>query len=128
VAGYRIRREGLNDGSLVVVRAGLLERAKLIAAATKAFGRFGGYGVSVFAAPDAGSIDDLARTRFKRNRWLTITTVGDIRRAGLEILPTFRRPHCTVMLPDLNADVDRLLRCQTVVAVNPHATTLEEEP
>lgn len=90
--------------------------------------RFGEYGVSVYAAPDAGSIDDVARTFLRTHRWLTITTVGDLRRAGLEILPTFRRPHCTVMLRDLHADVDRLLGCQTVVAVNPHAETLEDEP
>lgn len=126
-SGYRVRREPLDDSSLVVVRGGLLQLAALREAAVAAFVRFGEYGISVYAAPTAGDIDDLARTRLQHHEWLTITTVGDLRRAGLRIVPTFRRPHCTVLLPDLDADLDRLLRCQTVVAINPHAEIDEDE-
>ncbi|MET0728233.1 MAG: hypothetical protein ABWZ76_08035 [Acidimicrobiales bacterium] len=38
------------------------------------------------------------------------------------------RLHCTVLLPDLDADLGRLLECHPVAAVNPHAETLEDEP
>jgi hypothetical protein len=48
-----------------------------------------------------------------------VTTAGAIRRAGLELRPTFRRSHYTVMLPDLNADVDRLVGCENEQRVNP---------
>lgn len=127
MAGYRIRNEPLYDRSLVVVRGNRLERATLRDDAVVAHARFGQYGISVLAAENAGAIDDLARTRLDRFEWLTITTVGDIRDAGLEIVPTFRRPHCTVMLPDLDADIDRLLRCNNVVAINPHYEADEDE-
>lgn len=126
MAGYRIRREQLQPG-LVVIRGDLLDRDLLRVDAERARRRFGQYGISVMAARDAGAIDDLARTVFRRFEWLTITTVADIQRTGLEILPTFRRPHCTVLLPDLEADLDRLLRCQTVLAINPHAEAEIEE-
>jgi len=53
--------------------------------------------------------------------------VGAIRGAGLEVRPTFRRPHFTVMLPDLDADLDRLLTCDTVVQDNPHAKAPEAQ-
>lgn len=127
MAGYRVPKEPLDDSALVVVRGGLLELPKLRVAAIAAFHRFGEYGVSVYAAPTAGAIDDLARNQLQRHEWLTITTVGDIRRAGLEIIPTFRRPHCTVLLSDLDADLDRLLGCHTVVAINPHVVIDEDE-
>ncbi len=127
MTGYRIRNEPLDDGSLVVVRGNRLERETLRVDAMAAHTRFGQYGISVFAAEDAGAIDDLARARLARFEWLTITTVADLRRAGLEIIPTFRRPHCTILLPDLEADLDRLLRCHTVVAINPHHESDEDE-
>ena len=46
--------------------------------------------------------------------------MGTLRAAGLEVRPAFRRPHYTVMLPDLDADLDRLLACDNVVRDNPH--------
>lgn len=127
MAGYRIRKEPLVDGSLVVVRGGLRHPLDLRRDAERARVRFGQPGISVFAARDAGAIDDLARSRLHEHEWLTITTVGDIRRAGLEIVPTFRRPHCTILLPDLDADLRRLLGCHTVVAINSHAERPEDE-
>jgi hypothetical protein len=41
-------------------------------------------------------------------------SAGTIRRAGLELRPTFRRPHYTIMLPDLDSDIDRLKSCEKV--------------
>ncbi|HEV2068840.1 MAG TPA: hypothetical protein VGR26_03510 [Acidimicrobiales bacterium] len=42
------------------------------------------------------------------------------RRAGLERRPTFRRPHYSVMLPDLAADVERLTSGENEQRLNPH--------
>jgi hypothetical protein len=45
-------------------------------------------------------------------------TADTIRRAGLELRPTFRRPHYTIMLPDLDPDIDRLMKCEKVQMTN----------
>lgn len=66
MAGYGVRNERLDDGSLVVVRGNRLGRAALRVDAVAAHARFGQHGISVFAAEDAGAIDDLARARLAR--------------------------------------------------------------
>ena len=58
---------------------------------------------------------------------LTLMTAGAIRATGLELRPTFRRPHYTVMLPDLDRDITRLSACENVPWVNPHYRHPEEE-
>ena len=35
------------------------------------------------------------------------------------MLPTFRRPHLSILLPDLDADLDRLAACHTVSPSQP---------
>jgi len=120
VTGFRIRREALPDDALVVVRGGLLEPERLRSDAVTAFRRFGEHGVSVLAAADETALDVIARTTLVGESVLTLTTVGAIRRTGLELRPTFRRPHYTVMLPDLEPDLIRLMSCETVVRDNPH--------
>ena len=47
-------------------------------------------------------------------------TAGSLRQAGLELLPTFRGPHYTLLLPDRDADLRTLLSCENVVRINPH--------
>jgi hypothetical protein len=47
-------------------------------------------------------------------------TAGAIRRAGLELRPTFRRPHYTVMLPEPDRDIARLLACENEPRPNRH--------
>ena len=116
----RVRRESLADDALVVVRGGLLDPTRLRRDALLTFIRFGVYGVSVMAAPDEAALDDIARTTLQRESVLTIMTAGAIGDRGLELRPTFRRPHYTIVLPDLDADVDRLVSCDNVVWPNPH--------
>lgn len=53
-------------------------------------------------------------------------TVGAIRSAGLDLRPTFRRPHYTIMLPRLDQDLALLLGCENVVRPNPHFRPPEE--
>lgn len=116
----RVRREPLADGSLVVVRGGPLDPEELVADAERAFRRFGEHAVSVLAASTDEELDALARTTLRRYERLTVTTAGAIRQAGLELRPTFRRPHYSVMLPELDADVDRLMRCENEEWSNRH--------
>jgi len=122
----RLRREYPTD-DLVVVRGGLLDETRLRADATLTFRRFGEYGVSVLAAPGDAMLDSLARTTLRREATLALLRVGDIRRAGLEVRPTFRRPHYTVMLPDLDTDLRRLVACENTVQVNPHYIPTESQ-
>lgn len=88
--------------------------------ADRAFMRFGEYGISVLAAPDELAIDELNRTILRLNEALSRMRAGDIRQQGLELRPTFRRPHFTVLLPDLDADLIRLASCENVVRRNPY--------
>ncbi len=120
MSGLRVRREGLADEALVVVRGGILDKASLRRDAALTFRRFGEYGISVLCAPDDASLDVIAGTTLQRASMLTLMRMGALRAAGLEVRPTFRRPHYTVMLPSLDADLDRLLACDNVVRDNPH--------
>lgn len=116
----RVRREALADDSLVVARGGELSAATLHHDAVLCFRRFGEYGISVLAAPDDVALDQLAAAVLQRFETLTITTVGALRETGLEVRPTFRRPHHSVMLVDLEADVERLMGCENVQRRNFH--------
>ncbi len=122
----RIRREGIADSALVVVRGGLLDLDTLRFDAIEAHRRFGEYGNSVFAAAGDDEVDALARDRLSRFEVLTVMTVGAIRIAGLDLRPTFRRPHYTIMLPRLDQDLALLLGCENVVRPNPHFRPPEE--
>ena len=83
--------------------------------------------LSVLAARSEKELDALASTTLRGYELLTITTAGAIRRAGLELRPTFRRPHYSVMLPEPNADVDRLVRCENEEWTNPHYARREAD-
>lgn len=125
---FRVRLEELQDDALIVVRGGELDPALLRSDAVSAFRRFGEYGISVFAAPDDDGLNQLARGRLVRFEVLTLMTAGAIRAADLELRPTFRRPHYTVMLPDLDRDLGRLSACENVRWVNQHFRHPEEQP
>jgi len=120
VTGFRTRREVLADDALVVVRGGAMDLDALRLDAERAHRRFGEYALSVLAGPDDDAIDQLARTVLRRHEVLTLVTAGAIRSAGLELRPTFRRPHYSVILPGLDDGVIRLMTCQTVERDNPH--------
>lgn len=127
MSGLRVRREEVPDDALVVVRGGLLDPERLTRDATLTFRRFGEYGISVLAAADEAALDVIAATTLQREPVLTLMRVGALRTAGLEVRPTFRRPHFTVMLPDLDADVARLVACDNVVRDNSHYVSPEAE-
>lgn len=59
---------------------------------------------------------------------LTVMTAGALRQSGIELRPTFRRPHYTVMLPGLDQDIFRLLRCDNGRRVNDYYKPEEVQP
>lgn len=83
-----------------------------------AYERFGGHGISVFGAADHEALHELARTRVSAFEVLTLMTVGALRASGLECVPTFRRPHFTILLPDLEIGPLNLLECENETWVN----------
>jgi hypothetical protein len=89
--------------------------------------RFGEHGISVFSAVDEATLDALSRNRLAQFDILVLMTAEAIRGAGLELRPTFRRPHYTIMLPDLDRDIDRFIQCDNVRRTNPHHVRSEEE-
>lgn len=81
------------------------------------------FGVSVFVALDdvgpsseRGILSEKLRTYPSMYR----CTVGDLIERGLELLPTFTRPHHTVVLPDLEA-ADDLMAALGTLGPNPYA-------
>jgi len=96
--------------------------------AVNAHRRFGEYGISVFAAADDEALDVLARDRLVRFEILILMTAGAIRAVGLELRPTFRRPHYTIVLSDLDHSIDRLSACENVSWHNPHFRRPEGRP
>ncbi|MCB0980256.1 MAG: hypothetical protein KDB17_06340 [Ilumatobacter sp.] len=104
-----------------MVRGGALDVTLLAEDARRAFAVYGVYAVSVFAA-DGVSIDELVQsTPLVRFGSLTLMTVGAIRAEGFELVPSGRNPlHHSVDLGDLEAGVDRLLRCEHRTIVNPY--------
>src|SRR5437588_8834489 len=125
---YRTRDESLPGDSFLVVRGGLLEITILRADAEAARRRFSIEGVSVFGAGDATDVEVLARSRMVRFDVLTLVTLGVLRAARLERVPTFKSPHYTIMLPNLEADLRRLLACENVIWVNPFYVAPEVPP
>lgn len=124
----RVRGEGPPDDDFLVVRGDVLREDELRGDARRTHARFGEFGVSVMGAHEVAELDDLARTALRRFHLLTVIRVGALRRAGLELRPTFRRPHYTIMLPEPDEDVERLLRCDNEVRINPYFDAEEVQP
>jgi hypothetical protein len=119
-----LRREPPPRDDVVVVRGGedntqkLRRHAERIHRAYILKGR-PLYGLSVYCA-----LDELAGRRLARQlasyRLVRLSSVGRLRTAGFLLLPTFARPHFTVVLPGVeSADLDRLLACFDPASQNP---------
>ena len=124
----RVRREPAPDDDLFLVRGDELTAETLRSDAIRTYRRFGEYGVSVMGASTEADIDELAGGLLRRFEVLTVMTAGALRRSGIELRPTFRRPHYTVMLPDLDEDIFRLLRCENERRVNDYYEPEEVQP
>jgi hypothetical protein len=69
-------------------------------------------GISVFCALDdigPASLDGILAGKLSTYRVVHLVPAGRVLDAGLDLLPTFGRPHMTLLLASLD-DVDALLR------------------
>ncbi len=124
----RVRREPSPDDDLFLVRGGELVAEAVRRDAIRTYRRFGEYGVSVLGASTEAEIDGLAGGLLRTFDVLTVMTAGALRRSGIEFRPTFRRPHYTVLLPNPDEDIFRLLRCENERRVNDHYKPEEVQP
>jgi hypothetical protein len=106
------------DDDLVLVPGAELAAEALRRDAIRTYRRFGEYGISVLGALTETDIDELAGGLLRRFEVLTVMKAEAVRRSGIELRPTFRRPHYTLMLPDLDKAIFRLLRCENERRVN----------
>jgi hypothetical protein len=121
-----LRNEAAPDDGIVVVRGGPSSIEKLLTHARRTHDAFvldGNplWGISVFCALDdigPASLDPLLR-RFASYRVVHLPYMGQLRDAGFDLLPTFKRPHFTVRLqsPD---DVLPLLTALGNAEPNPY--------
>lgn len=106
-----VRDEPVPDDATVVVRGGPDSLDKLVqhARRTRRAYLLDGeplLGVSVFLAIDESgddSLDGILAGRMKTYRVVYTTSVARVRESGFGLLPTFRRPHYTLTLPDTSA-------------------------
>lgn len=124
----RLRDELPPDDSVVVIRGGPTTPAKLAEHARRTHDAFvlDGeplWGASVFCALDdigPGSLDVLL-VRFASYRVVHLPTVGRLRRAGFELLPSFRRPHFTIRLPSVaEGELSALVAALGPAKANPY--------
>jgi hypothetical protein len=111
----------LRDDIIVVVRGGALDDESVRDDALASFEVYGIYAISVFAVLDA-TVDELAQVPpLIRFEVLTLMTVGEIRRAGLHILPTGRRRlHHSIEFDDLDGGIEHLRSCEHRTIPNPY--------
>jgi hypothetical protein len=82
------------------------------------------WGVSVFLALDEtgdASLDGLLSGRMRTYRIVHTPSLEQVHAAGFEVLPTFRRPHFTLALPDTTpSTLKQLLAALGPSALNPY--------
>jgi hypothetical protein len=111
----RIRLSSLSPPQLLVVRGDEPSPEILRADAVRFFRRYGlwgRYGVSAFAALDEAEVDALCKTRLERFAIVFVFRREDLETAGIEVVPTFRRPHVTLAHPSVDALVSGLQSCE----------------
>jgi hypothetical protein len=119
----RVRLVAIPDEAVLVVRGDELEPTILRADAERfhrRFDKWGRYGVFAFGAVDLDEVEVLCETRLQLFETVVIFQRSDLARAGIEVVPTFRRPHVTLAHPDLDALVTALLSCEHRVLNNRH--------
>jgi hypothetical protein len=117
----RIRLSPVPDAPLLVVRGGVLEPDLTRADAIRFLRRYplwGRYGISAYFAADDEEIDVLCETRLERFETVAVFLLSALGAAGIEVVPTFRRPHVTLAHADLEALVDGLRSCEPRIVNN----------
>lgn len=119
----RIRLVAIPDDAVLVVRGGEIDPGALRSDAEtfrRRFDQWGRHGVSGFLAADDDEVDVLCETRLERFATVLVFRRPELLAAGIEVVPTFRRPHVTLAHPDLDALVSGLRSCEHVEIPNPH--------
>jgi hypothetical protein len=123
-----LRDEPAPDGGVIVVRGGPTSVEKLRDHGQRTHRAFAVdgepiWGISVFCALDdigPASLEGLFR-RFASYRVVHLPHVGELVAAGLDLLPSFGRPHYTLRLRgDVNLDLGRLLKALGPAEPNPY--------
>lgn len=119
----RFRLTAIPDLTQLVVRGDELDPALLRVDAERFRRRYPGwgrYGISAFAAVDEEEVDALCETRLERFEVVVLFARQHLEGAGVEVVPTFRRPHVTLAHRQLDALVDGLLGREHTRRENPH--------
>lgn len=119
----RIHLVAIPDDAVLVVRGDDLDPRILRADAARFRRRFeswGRYGVSGFLADDNDEVDVLCETRLERFANVAIFRRADLVAVGIDLVPTFRRPHVTLAHADLDSLVNGLRSCEHRALTNPH--------
>jgi len=119
----RVRLATIPDEALLVVRgdellAEILERdARRF---RRRFDQWGRFGVSGFLAVDDDEVDALCETRLVLFETVVVFRRVDLTDAGIDVVPTFRRPHVTLAHAELDELVSRLRACEHRQLENPY--------
>ena len=108
---------------LLVVRGDELDPEVLESDARRFRRRFeawGRFGISALAAADESEVDALCETRLERFEIVLVFERLKLESFGIEVVPTFRRPHVTLAHPDLGVLVNALQRCEHGERPNPY--------
>jgi len=108
---------------LIVVRGDDLDPEILRADALRFHRRYsnwGRFGLSAFGAADNAEVDILCETRMERFEVVIVFARPNLEDLGIEVVPTFRRPHLTLAHTDLDTLVAALLTCDHRRVMNPH--------
>ncbi len=119
----RVRLSAVTSAALLVVRGDELSSDILRSDAMRFRRRYpawGKYGVSAFAAHDEVEVDVICETKLERFEEVVVFERSELERIGIEVVPTFRRPHVTLAHEDLNVLVDRLQSCEHRTVSNRH--------
>lgn len=99
----RIRLVTVPDAASLVVRGDGDDVRSDAIRFRRRFHEWNRFGVSGFLARDEDEIDVLGEIRLGRYARLVVFDRAALGRIGLEVVPTFRRPHVTIAHEDLEA-------------------------
>jgi hypothetical protein len=119
----RVRLVAIPDSSVLVVRGDGLDRESLSRDARRfrrRFDQWGRYGVSAFLAADDEEVHVLCETRLVLFETVAVFNRADLVSEGVDVVPTFRRPHVTLANTDLPDLVRGLRSCAHRLLVNPY--------
>ena len=122
-----VREEAVPEAATVVVRGGPDSIAKVTAHATRtarayALDGIPTFGISVFAALDdigAASLDGILSGKLSTYRVVHLIGAGALQDVGFTQLPTFGRPHLTLLLKTMD-QIAPLLDLLGPARPNPH--------